>query len=460
MPPAQDPAGARPAADGGASGLATPPPPRVLVYEEALSGPDLRTRTVVRLADPVTGRDLPGYASLDLGLGGVLDHAVSPDGAVAVFLLSRGNGSLEVRTVDVKRWRPGPQPALDPAYFAERLAFNRDGQRLYAFSMPGRRLRILDGRTFELVAEAKLDFFPARLFLSPEHETAYLFGNSDAGNSDAGGEGRALLAVLDGRTGREKGRLALPVRVGQLNRDGRPVTYQPALVLAPDGRRFFAVHADVDAVTVVDLVEGRILGTYALQGSASIRWRDTVAALLGGIRGRAALAKNIEGAYRLADISPDGRWLATTVYRCDDRFRCSAGEVQVVDVATMRVVARPVAGAGRPLFSPDGLRLFVTAGPFADAEGRDRGLTIVEAGTWRVVARAGGDALFHEIAVDAGGRYVYLSGPGPDSGREGRRPSDRLTTVTVVDAERGVVTASRPLTGFGGLILAPSAGGW
>ncbi len=326
--------------------------------------------------------------------------------------------------------------------------------------MPGRRLRILDGRTLALVAEAKLDFFPAELFLAPQDETVYLFGHSDAGNSDAGGEGRALLAVLDGRTGREKGRLALPVRLGQLNRDGRPVTYQPVLVLAPDGWRFFAIHADVDAVTVIDLVEGRLLGTYPLQVSASVRWRETVAALLGGIRGRAALAKSIEGAYRLADISPDGRWLATTVYRCDDRFRYSAGELQVVDVATMRVVARPVAGARRPLFSPDGLRLFVTATPLADAEGRDRGLTIVETGTWQVVARAGGDALFHEIAVDATGRYVYLTGPGPDSGREGRRPSDRLTTLTVFDTERGVVIVSRPLTGFGGLVLAPSAGGW
>ncbi|MBI3967756.1 MAG: hypothetical protein HY329_19120 [Chloroflexi bacterium] len=307
-----------------APGLAGAPatrtaPARLVAADEgnpAVSWRGLLSRPV----DPSRLTDVPGIEPVDLAPCGPAP-AVRPDGkviAVAVGWLGEGAGGQpvacnvggggEVRLFDLERWSWIGSTGARSDYVTA-LDWSWDGSRLYVATAtrerghvgglggPGEigRLWIIDPSGQVIPRAVPLPYAIHRLDAAPDRRAVYLLGYQ-----------------LDSTTGAERARVALPgVKLGQRRETdgaGQLVyqSYEPGVVIAPDGRRYFIARADEPIVDAVDLINQRVERTLRTDRQAS-----GMESVLDSFA-RSALAKGGPVAKRSLAISLDGRRLYVT----------------------------------------------------------------------------------------------------------------------------------------------------
>jgi hypothetical protein len=168
----------------------------------------------------------------------------------------------------------------------------------------------------------------------------------------------------------------------------------PAVALSPDGTRLAVVHADTDAVTLIDASTLAEVGTRALHRPTGLLAR-TLAWL--GLAPRDAEAKFIQGRMLEAVFAPDGRSLY--VYGKDGQVGATPDDaiehglgLRRIDAETGEVVAQALPGVeiDELFVAPDGKTLYVD-GPVAPPTMVERGsptmLRWLDAGSLRPLAQ-------------------------------------------------------------------------
>jgi len=341
-------------------------------------------------------------------LGSAVNEAVpvlSEDGST--FVLSGNDGTIVVRDglMGPERLRFFPDGTVGE------LALSRDGRRLVATVVAD-----YSSANLKLPAWKVFDTADGRLLATVENDESgdpweewvvdagaqrlYRLAYADGVAAGAQGAGPypTVLIANDLVTGAEVGRLDLPgVRAGwwqseetvAIGGGQEPLTEAllPAVAVSHDGRRLAIVHADEDALTVVDTERLAIEATQTLARSASVLHR--LVALLPLVP-QSASAKTLEGTMLQAVFAPDGRHLyvfgVTSGVESGEPIFHGLG-LRVVDVESGEVEA--VAFDGMPIErvvpSPDGGSLYV-AGPALDSADAESDTAMVPYLIWRVDA--------------------------------------------------------------------------
>ena len=439
-----------------AAGLPAVPP--LLLREWSHCGP---SDGFLRALDPATGRELDGYEPSALRYFAV--GSISPDGRLLAAVteghlrvLSLDPAALEMEIEDLR--------ALD---IGGPLVWGPDSARLFAVSLvKGKPSWVVDVRQGAARRLAGIDFATDRPpLVSPDGRRLYLFGFDLADERAWIVSGDPFLAVMDAHTGAVLARVALPgVLVGQ-RREQDPdrvfnAIYRPPTALAPDGSRYYVVHADEDRVTVVDLRALRLEQTVKIAREPSAPGRLVRA--LSDVLARRVEAKGGLDVKKQAELSPDGRRLYGGGVEEGDRggppeARKPLG-LKVIDTSTMRVTHQED-GIDRFVLSPDGRWLFGTGWGFAgyDATGHHRanvqggGLKVLDARSPLLVAHVTPDAAYHQVAVSPDGRYLHLLSEGPGLGQAGSnqgRCAAPCWLLSVVELESSRVVAQGPVHAY------------
>lgn len=189
-------------------------------------------------------------------------------------------------------------------------------------------------------------------------------------SSSVPGRRAAEVIAYDLGTGQEIGRLELPeVRIGPwetsdgADRGPGAEELTPGGAISPDGRTLAIVHADAEAVTVIDTERLVVERTVALTRPRG--WRDRLAARL-PLAPRVAAAKQANGPGRAAVFAPDGRHLYVHGWNNQVRFVREPGDyrgigLQLVDLERGIIVAEafPDATLDAVLPTPDGREVYV-----------------------------------------------------------------------------------------------------
>lgn len=208
--------------------------------------------------------------------------------------------------------------------------------------------------------------------VTPDLRTAYLLDTHTTGTWPNATSGTPTLEFVDLLTGAQR-TVPLPMlRAGTFPQDrtvaGEPVPldFSPALALSPDGARLYIVHADRDAITVVNVRDATMERTEYIAPNVSAATR-----LLGWLRPQRVAAKYMEGTSMQAAISPDGRLLAIigqTITVSDDgqTYHIRDMGVRLVDLGIFteraHILQREYQGYAYPLkvqWSMDGHHLYI-----------------------------------------------------------------------------------------------------
>lgn len=242
----------------------------------------------LRPVDPDTLADSPGVEPLDLppcssGLkvqpaGGL---AVAMTGAVEDARRCPEVAGAALRVLDLNAWTWQPEIALPGTSDGplrldrtrpEPIAWGADGRSVYALTTSPteqRRLWLLDAGGAAQPTSVAIDFVPARLDVAPNGSAVFVLGGQTAGNSRQGAvvSGSAFVAIFDPKTLVERVRVPLSgLSLGAS--DGPTGSLSPGVAVAPDGSRYFVVHADRPVLDVVDTRAPRL---ERLERSVSLR---------------------------------------------------------------------------------------------------------------------------------------------------------------------------------------------
>jgi hypothetical protein len=294
--------------------------------------------------DPATGQALPDYAPLDLGQHATV--AWSHDHRTLALIAHREhstgnsqsfNGTLQL--VDLTSWRILTTTlTLRSSY--EQMRFSPDDRQLLIIADQEtnslrKKAHLVDVAQGTLIATQPLAFYPTAYDFTPDGDGVMLFGG-DNGPHDNGLNPVSQVTLLDGQDLHELWTQALPDLLNGQYQEGastepqETISWQPAVVFAPDKAALYLVHADEERLTTVDFA-ARTVRTQPIAQPQS--WLERLLALTA----ETAHAKMINGAARQAAISPDG----TTLYVAGVQHAIEQGQyrgtplgVQVIDVAT------------------------------------------------------------------------------------------------------------------------------
>lgn len=339
----------------------------------------------MRPVDATTGQDVPGYSTLPL-VGGntyALQTALSGDGRTLAAIESNGEiceassgGSAcyaranRLHLVDVAAWKSVTADLSGEGWVGP-MQFNPDGSRLALahHEESGSQLLLFDTASGAQLGQQPIPFRPTWMAFTDDGSLV-LAGAAEGEKRGITPPGLFTVLLLDGVTLAEQWALDLPEVVSgswcTAVCDGphdqqRTESWQPGIVVAPDGRTLYIVHANEDKLTTVDL-PGRTAHTTAIQPEQS--WLERLLALTAGT----AVAKSMgDGAYKQVALSPDGRRL----YIMGERWYVAADAqgqpvqqqeflgVQVVDVSNGRLLQTKETPANRLRLTPDGAYLLL-----------------------------------------------------------------------------------------------------
>lgn len=358
-------------------------------------------RAAIIPADPLTGQPLPDYAPVMTRENGTLraPQAVSANGQKLAVVAAQGQAceayaggtscrasADNLRLVDVPTWRETTAP-LPTSGWAWPLAFDPAAARLaLAYNTStSTTLLLFNATTGQLAAQRQLPFRPALLDYTRDGASLILYGQplgSDPGMAKPAPP-RALL--LDAATLDTRWDYQLADLVSGEWCETACFSWSPGVILAPDRRALYLVHADAERLTTVDLA-ARTVHTVAI-GAAQPR-PDRLLALTA----RSAAAKgDATGAFKTAVISPDGKQLYVVGLKRQAASSTPAPRpataetfgLLVLDAASGRTLAHHDIPAVGIALTPDGAHLLLT----------DSGLTwteILDARTRTPVTRLDG----------------------------------------------------------------------
>lgn len=311
------PAVAAPGRERAGAGVAAPreDAPKRLYLTDATNGAKLiplDPRTLANLADrPLIERSTASCGSCSM--------VVSADGTtIATMEYAYGGaataGGLTIRVHDA---RTGAERArFSPPLPVIVDGLSPDGSRLYARDWPPRELgagrHVLDTSDGHLVGAipALSRCCLTRYWLAPGERRLHGILVPDHRNGPLpNGPQTPLLVAQDAASGEEAGEVRLDgVLLGSWQTDrevrGRRVAanLSPGIALSPDGRRIAILHADREALTLIDVARLQVLWTKPLSRPAGLLDRL-------GLRPRTASAKELESTGWELHFSPDGRRL-------------------------------------------------------------------------------------------------------------------------------------------------------
>ncbi len=298
--------------------------------------------------------------------GRILAYSDNPSSLAASIV-----SVVEVATGIVRRTLTYDQPTSV-------MRLNADGSRLLLYRLSaGMRppftlltVDIASGATMSTVTlPSPRDGWPT---LTPDLRMAYLLDTHNTGSWPNVTSGDVTLDVIDTTTGARQIVLLPFVHAGVFPTDrtihGEPVirSFSPALVPSPDSTRLYIVHPDANAITVVNLKEGRVERTESIHPSISAARH-----LFGWLTPEQVAAKEAqESTDAQATIAPDGRTLAITgtmVHPRDDgSYDVTDQGVRFVDLRTFtetgHVLQQQYQGYAHPLtvqWSADGRLLYI-----------------------------------------------------------------------------------------------------
>lgn len=335
--------------------------------------PDARDAEPV-LLDPATLADRPAPAVL--ARPGDARWDISADGSTLVGLERDPAGGV---TVIVRDAQSGAERArFRPPEDAAESRLTTDGARLVmqAPTTPPTWyvLSTADGRLLATVrGEGPGEFQPS--WLDPAGTRLYQLVVRDTTRDATATPGPwpTELIAYDLATGTAVGRLVLPeVRAGawQATLPGRtgpvPAQLWPGVALSPDGQRLALVHADAEAITVVDTARMVVAQTVAMT-----RPTGTLHRLLSHLplAPQGASAKGEEGTARAAVFAPDGRHLYVSGLTGETGSQGELVErglgLRAVDLASGRIEAEALGGVWveQVLPAPDGSGVYVDYAP-------------------------------------------------------------------------------------------------
>ncbi len=329
--------------------------------------------------DPLTGRDLSGYAPIDMGHH--FSHAFSPDGktlAAVRYLGDSGRGGV-LHLIDLQAWRD-VTTALKFNNWITAMSFSPDGTRLAiayagrpttAHGMPEDYLLVsVDVVEQIAVAQTSFDFAPRVVKYASDGASLMVYGVTYDTNTGLNDVGPPRAMWLDAADLSVEWDVALPdVRDGQFKQkesDGSETYFAwwPAAVPSHDGQALYIVHADEDRLTTVDFAN-RATRTVAIGPARS--WLDRLLAFGAGV----AYAKGAaDGTIKQAVLSSDGKRLYV-IGQTNGTWRDAFGGrritqmplgLQVVDAASGVEIAKLETRATEIDLSPDGSRLYLRGG--------------------------------------------------------------------------------------------------
>jgi DNA-binding beta-propeller fold protein YncE len=237
-----------------------------------------RGPTLVRPIDPNTLADAPGLEPLETPACST--RLVTQPGGDLAAVVSGLSGTQRcdtadaatLRVLDLNAWQWRAPVPLTSSTDAP-LAWTADGHGLYVVtSTPPpeqRRLWLIDTNGTAPPISVPLDFVPSRLDVAPNAAAVFVLGGQTAGNARDGAavQGSAFVAIFDPKTLSERIRVPLSgLNLGLADQPQGSLT--PGVAVAPDGSRYYVVHADRPVLDVVDTRAPRL---ERLERSVSLR---------------------------------------------------------------------------------------------------------------------------------------------------------------------------------------------
>jgi len=432
----------------------TAPTPTVALSDAPLESGVLLTRwglrsSTLHAVDPVTGRDLSGYAPINLGHH--FSHAFSPDAktlAAVTYPSGSSNQGGVLHLIDLQAWRE-VTTTLEFDNGITAMSFNPDGTRL-AIAYAGRPTRahgmpedylLVSVNVVEqiAIAQTSLDFAPRVVKYVSDGASLMVYGvtyDTDTGLNDVGPP-RAVW--LDAAGLSVEWDVPLPdVLDGQFKHkesDGSETYFAwwPAVVPSHDGQALYIVHADEDRLTTVDFAN-RATRTVAIGPARS--WLDHLLALGAGV----AYAKGpVDGTTKQAVLSSDGQRLYV-IGQTNSTWQDASGErrltqtplgLQVVDATSGVEIAKLDTQATEIDISPDGSRLVLRGGSNMGLPWTE----VVDAARLEVVARLDGRTVIPAQRI--GGQPILLASYARDDTALATLDAQSLRTIHAWSVDGG-----------------------
>ena len=456
----------------------TAPTPTVALSDAPLESGVLLTRwglrsSTLHAVDPVTGRDLSGYAPINLGHH--FSHAFSPDAktlAAVTYPSGSSNQGGVLHLIDLQAWRE-VTTTLEFDNGITAMSFNPDGTRL-AIAYAGRPTRahgmpedylLVSVNVVEqiAIAQTSLDFAPRVVKYVSDGASLMVYGvtyDTDTGLNDVGPP-RAVW--LDAAGLSVEWDVPLPdVLDGQFKHkesDGSETYFAwwPAVVPSHDGQALYIAHADEDRLTTVDFANRatRTVAPLRLppsergegEGGPARSWLEQFLALGAGV----AYAKGpVDGTTKQAVLSSDGKRLYV-IGQTNGTWRDVFGGrrltqvplgLQVVDAASGVEIAKLDTRATEIDLSPDGSRLYLRGGSNMSLPWTE----VLDAARLEVVARL--DERTVIPAQRIGGQPILLASDADDDTALAALDAQSLRTIHAWSVDGGARWLSVPYEAF------------
>lgn len=176
--------------------------------------------------------------------------AVAPDGSRA-FIANIGSGSMTAIDLEAGKKLSDVQTGAG----AEGIAITPDGKQVWVTNREADTVTVLDASTLKVVKSFEAASFPIRAEATPDGKRV-LVSLAKSGDlavfSTAGPALESRIKLEAAAVSDQDGRL-----LSGFGNSSVPI----GIEIAPDGRRAYVAHANADQISVVDLVEGKKVGS-------------------------------------------------------------------------------------------------------------------------------------------------------------------------------------------------------
>jgi hypothetical protein len=399
------------------------PPPLVLASTEANG-----TAMALRMVDPLTLRDVPDRAPIELRSPGPLLHALSQDGRQLAVLQPPGSpepSDGELLLLDLEYWK-ATRTTLSLSSHVNTLIFGADNA-LYWFQPTRRDPAHGVGRAYALLRMVPGEQAPTIVLTLPEDITP---GANKAFVALRSGKlalyglptdqrflaiGPPQVLIIDPAAGRVVNQITLDgLRAGQLklhevNDDALFETLSPGLAWDVPRDRLYVTHPDGTAVTLVDLAAG----TSRVAAVAPTR---SLLERIGDWLVPTAHAKMVPDSAQQAVLSDDGSHLYITgrrltwVRHADGTAseQITFAGLRVITTADMREMARHDLPVDQVALAPGGRTLLLTGTGREQGRTVGQGLFLLPTADPSQQTRLAPDGPFALQGFSADGRIAYV----------------------------------------------------
>jgi len=314
--------------------------------------------------------------------------------------------------------------------------------KVYVANEDGGTVSVLDASSFKTVAAVPVGRLPHNVQVAPDGGLAWVTNNGDG---DAPGHAGGHGGSATGHDAAPAGEVwAIDTATDSVVAKVSVGLHPAHVVLTPDGRHAFVTNGGEDTVSVVDTSARRVVGTIpvdkyphgirispdgALAYVANLKG-GTVSVIDTALRKEVARIPAGKGPAQVG-FTPDGRLAFVSLSQED--------AVAVIDPALRKVIARVKVGP-TPIqvhATPDSRTLLVANQGTRSKPGKT--VSIIELDRFKVAKTVETGLGAHGVAIDAAGRYAYVTNTYADSVSVlDLKDGKRIANVRVGKAPNGI----------------------